>query len=206
MSEWTWSVEWSPPGTPGRGWRADPARSWPRTRWPTCSTGRRWWSSSRRTPAWRSAPPWGSCIHLRKMFFFIYSEFCLEMVGGLDHVRSICFHNPWYITDAGVPALLQRLYSQCCCSVSIRSKHTREMRRSSRVLFTYFQFACSYLLTSPRSPLSPQPLTCVCNHIAVSTLVLLQCEPRQMEPGHYLDWINILPLVNQVICRPAIWR
>ena len=27
-----------------------------------------------------------------------------------------------------------------------------------------------------------------------------------MEPGHYLDWINILPLVNQVICRPAIWR
>ena len=72
------------------------------------------------------------------------------MVGSLDHVRIICFHNPWYITDAGVPALLQGLYSSCCCAVSIRSKHTREMRRrSSRVLFTYFQFACSYLLTSP---------------------------------------------------------
>ena len=75
MSEWTWSVEWSPPGTPGRGWRAGPARSWPRTRWPTCSTGRRWWSSSRRTPAWRSAPPWGSCIHLRKMFFLFTLNF-----------------------------------------------------------------------------------------------------------------------------------
>ena len=81
--------------------------------------------------------------------------------------------------------------------------NTREMRMSSRVLFTYFQFACSYLLTSPRSSVPPA-LTCVCDHVAVSTLVLLQCEPRQMEPGHYLDWINILPLVNQVICRPAI--
>ena len=30
--------------------------------------------------------------------------------GGLVHIRIICFHNPWYITDAGVPALLQGLY------------------------------------------------------------------------------------------------
>lgn len=37
------------------------------------------------------------------------------------------------------------------------SKYTREMRRSSGVLFTYFQFACSYLLTS-----LPPPSTHLC--------------------------------------------
>ena len=64
-------------------------------------------------------------------------------------------------------------------------------------------------------------LTSVSNHIAVGALILLQGKPRKMvitvlsidaggQPGemeawHNLDWVDIFPLVNQIVRRPSVW-
>ena len=61
---WTWWAGWWRPGRPWRGQRWGLARSWPRTRWRACSRARRLSAGSRRTPAWRWGPPWGSCTRL----------------------------------------------------------------------------------------------------------------------------------------------
>ena len=42
------------------------------------------------------------------------------------------------------------------------------------------------------------------DHIAVGALVLLQGEPGQMEARHNLDGVHVLPLVHQVVSRPAV--
>ena len=42
------------------------------------------------------------------------------------------------------------------------------------------------------------------DHIAVGALVLLQREPGQVEPRHYLDRVHVLPLVHQVVSGPAV--
>ena len=42
------------------------------------------------------------------------------------------------------------------------------------------------------------------DHIAVGALVLLQGEPGQVEAGHDLDRVDVLPLVDQVVSGPAV--
>ena len=61
---WTWWAGWWRRGRPWRGQRWGLARSWPRRRWRACSRARRSSAGSRRTPAWRWGPRWGSCTRL----------------------------------------------------------------------------------------------------------------------------------------------
>ena len=42
------------------------------------------------------------------------------------------------------------------------------------------------------------------DHVAVGALVLLQGEPGQVQPRHDLDRVHVLPLVHQVVSRPAV--
>ncbi len=49
-------------------------------------------------------------------------------------------------------------------------------------------------------------LTCVSGDITVCALVLLQREPGQVQPGHYLHGVLLLPLVDEVILGPSICK
>lgn len=47
-------------------------------------------------------------------------------------------------------------------------------------------------------------LTGIGYDITVGAFVLLEREPGQVEPGHNLDRILVLPLVDQVVFRPTV--
>ena len=49
-------------------------------------------------------------------------------------------------------------------------------------------------------------LTSIGDDITVGTFVLLQREPGQVEAGHDLDRVLVLPLVDEVVFRPAVWK
>ena len=108
------------------------------------------------------------------------------------------------------------------------SKYTREMRRSSGVLFTYFQFACSYLLTSlphlclwsrcsKHSCIAPawtsadgaralfgldqHPSTCKPGHLSPSHLKIENCENWE-ERGR----LGVTTLISSHLCVQSVWQ
>ena len=101
---WTWWAGWWRRGRPWRGQRWGLARSWPRRRWRACSRARRWSAGSRRTPAWRWGPRWGSCtrldticcpdlfygfpVYFQGFMFFLQQQLAAGLGPGVSRVLS----------------------------------------------------------------------------------------------------------------------
>ena len=78
----------------------------PKTQWRAYSRGRRWWSGSRRTPAWISAPLLGSCTHLkhfrhqfRVILFFFFSSNSTQWAVFTCSVFNIPYICHFFYTD-----------------------------------------------------------------------------------------------------------